>query len=479
MRKVLIGWTVGVTLICSLLMSFEARADQDMRELIVELTTQIKSLQKEVAQSNARIDELEKKLEAAGGETSASASSVTSSSAAIAPVDSPRSVTVANGPADIKPAVTAGDINGTFKVPGTDTSIGIGGFVKLDALYSSTGMGQDTKGNQRLEVAEIPIGPITEGDGNQLTFTGKESRFWFKSFTPSQWGDINTYLEMDFFGDARMANYTPRLRHAYGSIGNLLAGQTWTTFINSQAIANTLDNNNSVGVFSLLRQPQLRWTQPFRAGKLPMDWQFAVERAATRVWDTTLENPGTNTVYTSHYPDLVARLNFYPEWGNISLAAMGRYLQYAPVTTRNAHAQWVGAVSVAGKIDTVGPDNFRFMLNYGDALGRYAVTNFLADATINGAGDLEPLVSYGVMLAYQHWWDREWRSSIVYGYVRADQPAYLESANQDAHSLHANLLWSPVTQATLGLEYIYGNRELVNGQNGELHRLQFSTRFNF
>jgi hypothetical protein len=34
-------------------------------------------------------------------------------------------------------------------------------------------------------------------------------------------------------------------------------------------------------------------------------------------------------------------------------------------------------------------------------------------------------------------------------------------------------------QTTIGLEYIYANRELTNHQNGELHRVQFSTRFNF
>lgn len=120
------------------------------------------------------------------------------------------------------------------------------------------------------------------------------------------------------------------------------------------------------------------------------------------------------------------------------------------------------------------------MFGYGDAFGRYAVNNFFADGFVNGAGEFEVLVSYSGMLAYQHWWDKAWRSTIAYGFAgAADQPGFAGNANQQTQSLHANLLWSPLPRTTIGLEYIYANRELVNGQNGELQRVQLSTRFNF
>lgn len=454
-----------------LLISLNAHAEQDMRALIKELTTQINALQNQVAQSNARIDELEQKLKKTVSKQSQPATP--------ALMVQPQAPALAshNQAKDDKPVVTAGDVKGTFKVPGTDTSIGIGGFVKLDTLFSSTGMGQDTRGNQRLEAAEIPVTGIAPGNDDQITLHAKESRFWFKSFTPSQWGDINTYLEIDFYGDAKLGTYTPRLRHAYGSLGNFLAGQTWSTFLNSQAAADTLDNSNSIGALLLFRQPQIRWTQPFSIGQLTMDWQLAAEAPSTRVWDAA--NDGMATSNASHYPDWVARLNFYPNWGNISLAALGRHLQAASTTSNPEKTAWGAAVGVAGKINTVGSDNIRFMLSYGNALGRYAVNNFFEDATINDAGEFHPVVSYSGMLAYQHWWDNAWRSTIVYGFARADQPGFAALANRQAQSLHANLLWSPIMQTTIGLEYIYANRELADGQNGELQRVQFSTRFNF
>lgn len=447
-------------------------AEDDLRELIIQLTTQVKELKNQVAQSNERIDELEQKLKQTTEEKPVV---VGNPVAQIQPTPSTSQPETEVKPAKPeKPAVVAGDIAGTMKIPGTDTSLGIGGFIKLDTLYSSVSMGKDKFGNQRLEASEIPVTASEPGDDDQISLHAKASRFWIKSFTPSQWGDMNTYLEIDFQGDAGAYTYTPRVRHAYGSLGNLLAGQTWTTFLNSLAIADTLDNANSVGSILLLRQPLLRWTQPFSVNELPMEWQLALEAPRTRAWD----NNGMTTVSNSHYPDIVARLNFIPEWGNISLAAMGRQLKYTPAKL-DEKSIWGGAVSLAGKISTIGPDNIRFMLSYGDGLGRYGVNNFFEDAVVNSDGSFDAVTSYSGMLAYQHWWDKAWRSSLVYGFARADQSGFASAANQQTQSLHANLLWSPITQTTIGLEYVYANRELVNGQDGELQRVQFSTRFNF
>ncbi|PPD31704.1 MAG: porin [Methylomonas sp.] len=457
------------------LMGFASRlhAEQDLAKLVMQLTHENQSLKSQLGQSHARIDELEQQLK-----QSVTHSEITPDPKNAAPV----SVSIASQSAvsrhqAVNAPVTEGDFKGSFKVPDSNTSIGLGGFVKIDSLFSSVGMGRDKFGNQRLEVSEIPVGPVPAADNDQISFHAKESRFWFRSFTPSQWGDFNSYLELDFLGDPAAYTYTPRLRHAYGSLGHFLAGLTWSTFLNSQALADTLDNNNSAGTLLALRQPQLRWTQPFSIYSSPMEWLLALEAPKTRVWDVTRN--AMTTVSSSHFPDVVARVNLNPDWGNISLAVMVRQLQSMPTALTMEKTQWSNAISLAGKINTVGPDNLRFMLGYGDALGRYDTNNFFADAIANATGEFDSLTSYSGMLAYQHWWNQSWRSSLVYGIAYADQPDTVQTANQQAQSLHANLLWSPMSRTTIGLEYIYANRELVNNQNGELQRLQLSTRFNF
>ncbi|MDD5037059.1 MAG: DcaP family trimeric outer membrane transporter [Methylococcaceae bacterium] len=446
-------------------------ADEELRALVKELSTQVKQL-------STRLNEVESELaqerqakhqaspSASDGKTPAMADPKTATAPMIAPG------TVAET-AKAKP-VTVGDIKGSFKIPGTDTSLAIGGFVKLDTIYNSVSAGKDNFGDQFLSSSTIPVS-ARHGEHSQINFHAKESRFWLKSFTPSAYGDINTYLELDLYGAADA--YTPRLRHAYGSIGNFLAGQTWTTFLNVQAIPELNDIGGPVGI-NLLRQPMVRWNQPFSFAATPMEFQAALEAPKSRLArekTSVLEAPDDD-----RYPDLIARINANPEWGNLSLTAMGRQIRYAPAVG-SARSSWGGAVSLAGKIKTVGLDNLRFGFHYGDVLGRYININAFGDATLDTAGRrLERVDTYGAMAAYQHWWSDSWRSTLAYGFAQSDLPAYANGGlTRQAQSVHVNLLWSPLVQTTIGLEYLYATRSLENHLSGDLHRVQFSSRFNF
>jgi hypothetical protein len=160
------------------------------------------------------------------------------------------------------------------------------------------------------------------GEDSQLTFTARESRFWLKSFTPHQLGDINTYLEFDLYGSTDA--YTPRLRHAYGTFGNLLTGQTWTTFVNELAMSDTLDISGPVGSIKI-RQSLLSWTQPFTVANESFDLQVAAESPNSVLW-TKLWSPRTPETLTTggdRYPDIVARLNYKPTWGTLSFSRYG------------------------------------------------------------------------------------------------------------------------------------------------------------
>lgn len=482
-----------------LLVSLPGRlwAADDVLSLVQAMNAQLQEMQQQIERSNARIGELEKEVQHYRAEQQQAV-------VAKQPVDGksvgsgPASAAVASHAASKdsdKPAVTVGDVKGTFKIPGTDTSLGLGGYVKTDILLSSVSAGRDRMGDQQLVMAQIPVDGAP-GEHSQLAFHAKESRLWFKSFTPSSWGDINTYIEMDFFSDPAVYTYTPRLRHAYGSIGHFLAGQTWTTFLNVAALPDHLDVGGSAGGIFSLRQPLLRWTQPFSWADTPMEVQMAVEAPRSRLWvDNALEptvgnragssNPNTDNYFTTpnadRYPDVVARVNFNPEWGSLSLAALGRQIRYSNDSTGFQQDAWGGGVSFAGKINSIGLDNVRFMTHYGKGDGRYAsVNNTFSDGSLDGAGNLELTTTYGGMLSYQHWWSKQWRSTVTYGFAQAEQPVFVNSVlNRQVQSLHANVLWSPVSQAMMGFEYTYATRELIDGRDGELQRLQFSARYSF
>jgi hypothetical protein len=152
--------------------------------------------------------------------------------------------------------VTAGDEDGTFKLFGSETSVGIYGYAHLD-MYKDL-EGRQT-GDRAADIGSQPVGALG-GDTRKGKFnmTARQSRLGIKTVTPTEMGMLRTKIEADFVkspdgSDANLDtnlllnNYVFRLRHAYGELdadwGKLLAGQTWSTFMNLDTMPETIDFN--------------------------------------------------------------------------------------------------------------------------------------------------------------------------------------------------------------------------------------------
>jgi len=372
---------------------------------------------------------------------------------------------------------------GYFVVPGTETSIKIGGYAKLDAVYSDVSAGDNSTGDQLfLPSSSIPL-DSAHADDNQVVLHGRQSRVNIGSTTDTAYGKLNTFVEGDFYGGTASAPEF-RLRHAYGELGKFLAGQTWSTFEIMDSLPDTVDFGGPASqIFK--RQGQIRWTEPFAWGSL----QFAVEDPNATFDDNTASTADDQTD-DDHFADLIARANCKNEYGSYSVAVMARELgvDKQPTTASPSSFEdstWGGAITVGGKIPTFGKDDLRFQLNYGNALGRYMTTGF-KDAEYNSTtNEVETFDQYGGFLAYRHYWVDNLRSSLIYSYGEADNDAAVlgadayNAANKEFQSVHVNLIWSPVPQVDLGIEFLYGYREVESGAEGELNRIQFGATYNF
>ena len=176
-------------------------------------------------------------------------------------------------------AVVGGDFPGSWKLPGSDTSISFSGYVKGDFIYD---LGRDV--GDSFVVSSIPVdnSMAANADGN-VRLHARQSRFRFDSRTPTDWGQLRTRIEGDFSGtggNERFSNSsTFRLRHAWGQLGPVLAGQTWTTFMDQDTYANTVDFAGPVGV-EFARQAQIRYSTGLAEG-LSLD--LAVENPEFQV----------------------------------------------------------------------------------------------------------------------------------------------------------------------------------------------------
>src|SRR3989440_1990093 len=378
--------------------------------------------------------------------------------------------------------VTGGATKGSFKLPGLNTSVTLGGYVKLDAVFSNPSAGVDTKGDLFLDPTAIPVGPTAgNNERNQVKVGARESRLFVKTNTPTSMGDLNTHAEFDFYGadgnESVSNSHGFRLRHAYGTLGHFLAGQTWTNFMNPASLPDTLDFGGPVGqIFD--RQAQVRWTQPFGGPG----------SATSGQWSVGLENPeavvqipggASFRADSDRLPDVTGQVLFNTSIGKISVHGLVRQVRGGAKTPAGLGPRRGGAVSVAGVIPTVGKDDFRFTASAGNAIGRYS-DGFFPDGVVGSDGQIRLPKQWGWFAAYRHYWFDRLRSNLVLSTASESNPAGSPSStNKSTASAHANLIWSPVANSDLGVEYIYADRKTEDGLRGHLNRLQASAKYAF
>jgi hypothetical protein len=372
------------------------------------------------------------------------------------------------------------------------TEFQYGGFIQLDAIYSDYEEGKYS--NNLIEDFLVPsLIPVENADPNvssdsftSTNFHAKTSRFFFTTNTNTDAGAISTRFELDFIlsgqGDERISNsQAPRLRHAfvkwqYNENSSLLVGQTWSTFFNVGALPDLLDFVGPVGTL-FNRQAMIRWTTG--------GFDFALENPYTRL--KTVD--GTDIQSDSEVmPDLVLRYNGTMGSLGWSLAAIGRELSYdergnGGNTQVSDDTEYGYGLSLAGKW-MIGRDDFRFMVNYGNALGRYMGLNAFNDGYIDNDGKIQTFDQYGGFIAYRHFWSDHWRSNFSLSIAEADNPDSSDVPGVGGYaktyqSAHVNLNYVPTPALQLGGEFIYATKELEDGRDGALSRFQFSVKYGF
>jgi hypothetical protein len=177
----------------------------------------------------------------------------------------------------------------SFLIPGTDTSIRMGGFVDLTGLYFLQGANSGNPGTpssnsgQNGNLPGIPVGQVNiPGLGPQaqsanhsrgngvFMFSPQQSRIDIETRTPTAWGESRTFFSWDFAGcdnfsclsvqQAGGDSLLPRLRVAYGTLGGFLAGQALSNFSDADADTESMEFGGAQGSTGGQRIPQVRYT---------------------------------------------------------------------------------------------------------------------------------------------------------------------------------------------------------------------------
>ena len=399
-------------------------------------------------------------------------------------------------------AVESGAKPRSWKLPGTNTSMQIGGYAKLDIIYDiNAGVGF------ALSTAPADGTAAANRQGNFLLHA-RQTRFWIRTWTPTDWGELETHIQGDFFG---AGNFTWRMRHAYGRLGPVLAGQTWSNFMALHALPETLDFAGPAGDI-FVRQGQLRYTHSFGGGTLLI---LSIEdpetvfigggpgSATVGVGRPGIVTPGGATALAGPdgLPDFVVKLQHRWSSGMVSLAGLVRRLQVDDgIATSDTAFAWGVHFGISSRFNNM-KTAVGLLTYYGKGIARYTAGG--PDAILNGPGGpgarLDTVKGVGGMVWIQHRWTDKIRSNIAYGRHWLDSVGSMKAGVgglggkagigavalfggplvQDMWTVHANLIWNPVPKVTIGFEYIYAFFGLINSANGKAHRIQASFKYDF
>jgi hypothetical protein len=335
-----------------------------------------------------------------------------------------------------------------------------GGYVKLDAIHDFNQIGSTNSFDPRT----IPVRHDPTVPDNNTELTARQTRL-FADVT----GPMHVYVEGDFAGTGDAF----RLRHAYGEFNvdegdKLLGGQTWTTFMDSEAMPETLDFESPTA-FPQIRTAQARFTHDLGNGNYVA---FSVEDPENDV----IQPAGVVGTTSQFTPDLDGAFNWNFEQGHVHAGAWTSGVRFdnANGTTEN-HMLW--GLNVATKIKTVGKDNAIGQITYGDGVGRFRGGDV---AAINGNGNLVGIYVFAIMGSYQHYWSDDLRSTIVYSWAGGDSPNSVPADTTERTSYFAvNLIWQFMARAWTGLEVLHGSRSTIGQEYGGDYRVQASLKFDF
>ncbi|HVH81703.1 MAG TPA: DcaP family trimeric outer membrane transporter [Stellaceae bacterium] len=239
--------------------------------------------------------------------------------------------------------------------------------------------------------------------------------------------------------------------------------------------------------------------------------------AAASTCTTTLLTSGVTplNITKAAAPDLTAAWYIPQPWGHLDFSAVLRpgvvvedghffshqYIGYGGHFGADFKPGWFGWAKDDFIVhftigDTIGAflnssTNFDLATNYGlpstsPTTGTYGGFNGPTSAAAASLISFKPTQEMGGEIGYQHWWLDNLRSNINGGFnahygipIKLVGAAQAASINKELLTGHANLIWNPVSFVDIGLEYMWGQRTVLNNTNASMQVLisKFAFRF--
>ncbi|RLZ09595.1 TMF family protein [Acinetobacter sp. 2JN-4] len=337
------------------------------------------------------------------------------------------------------------------------------GYIRADASYQAKGA--STMYNN---ISGVPLKGTAEAaqQKDRLHSTANVSRIGLNFTTSTTAGDVGGKLEMDFFGGASRDQF--RIRHAYLTLDKWLIGQTWSTFIAPEYYPETIDAATYVGG-ALQRSPLVRYSDSLSANT-----SFALSVEDPKY--TATSDPENKM----RLPAFVGRVNHKFENGSM---LSGRSFVAEKKTSNDD--EWAWGIGIGGKYQLSPKTFLKADYNHIKGDGRFLMwTN--SSYAIDDQNNIQTNEFDSISTGITHQFTSQFRSTLGYGYMKAkDDNAFARihknnpAQNKELWQGWINGMYNPYKPITLGMEYVYGERETFDGRSGADSRINMMASYDF
>jgi hypothetical protein len=343
-----------------------------------------------------------------------------------------------------------------------------------------------------MRVSKLPSFEEQYGKDNSAFASVRQSRLGVKATTPTAMGDLKTQFEFELFGTGSEEGKTTfRLRHAYGELGRVGAGQTWSVFMDPDVFPNSVEYWGPTGMV-FYRNIQVRF--------------YAIKKESSSLI-LALEQPGASgdagvLADRNELQGVQGRSPMLDLTGAYTLnLKKGGYVRAAGVVRRIAWDDlnddqfdlsgdatgWGLNLSSNLKFGEGGKSTVRLQYMFGEG-----VENYMNDAPVDvgivaNPGNAKtpilgkPIPIQGYVFFLDHTINPKYSMTVGYSGTRIDNTeGQAPDAYKSGDYFLINVMHYPVAGVMIGGEYQWGRRtNFSDGWSYDGSKIQVSFKYNF
>ena len=396
---------------------------------------------------------------------------------------------------------------GFYYMPGTDTCIKVGGFVRAEVNVNAGG-----------SYSVVSSGDFDSNSFNGLDDWRSRAGVTFDARSQTEYGTLRSYFVLASTSDNSQsgspsggpglnsgnpggAGKNPYTRlwsnAAFIQFAGFTAGKTGSFFdFDLQPYSNQTNfwSSNAAGGGIMVFAYTAQFGNGLSASIAAEDAGFRRMSISDAASAGNITNAGRWEYGNVQAPDIVGNLRIDQAWG--SAQVMGAYHEVLGVNTLTASAAqtsatasgWAFGAGAKVNLPMLGAKDYalaQFTYSKGallysgsginggfgdtnsDATRKYAGSAF--DAVVTGGNNLDLTTSWSITAGMEHFWNNQWKTSLygAYGEVRYSDAATAvirpadaaagTSANWNYWQVGSRTTWTPVSNLDLSLEVMYNN----------------------